>query len=238
MDSFSLRSVFDASPVSKDVQDHLVRTYRTLAVAVAVATAAVYAQSVTLLFMDSFIPSLAAIGTLIWLVVTPPAHSNIFKREMLLYTFAGFSGLQIGPLVTTFLYIDSSVVFQAAIATTLVFASFTASALLNRDRTILLWGGFLSSALSILFWMGLFNVFFRSEMLFDVQLYGGLLLMSAFVLFDTQVMIAKAQAGIDDHVGSALSLFTDLINIFVRLIIIISRNRNSSSNERDRRRAR
>jgi hypothetical protein len=33
----------------------------------------------------------------------------------------------------------------------------------------------------------LINMFFRSAMFFNVQLYGGLLLFSLFVIFDTQV---------------------------------------------------
>lgn len=93
--------------------------------------------------------------------------------------------------------------------------------------------GLLSSGLSTLFWLGLANMFFLSDFLFSVQLYLGLMVFSGFLLADTQLIVHKAMLGSNDHVGHALQLFTDVVGIFIRLMIIIARNRER---EQDRRR--
>ena len=134
-------------------------------------------------------------------------------------------------------YFQTTALLQALVGTVLIFASFSISAIYNKSRSYLYMGGFLMSALSVMFWMSLFNLFIRSDMLMNIQLYGGLLVMTGFALFDTQLIILKARMGNKDHVASALSLFTDFISIFVRLMIILSRNQsNNSQNDRRRRR--
>ena len=129
------------------------------------------------------------------------------------------------------------ILFSALSGTVVIFACFTASALLAQSRTFLLLGGFLSSALSLLFWTSLLNIFFRSDALLSMQLYVGLAVFSGFVLYDTQLIVAKARAGLRDYVWQAIELFTDFVGIFVRLLIILAR-RNDAKAEEDRRRRR
>jgi FtsH-binding integral membrane protein len=72
-----------------------------------------------------------------------------------------------------------------------IFACFSLSALYAQRRSMLYIGGFLSSALTLLTFFGLMNLFFRSEFMFNIQLYGGLLLFMGYVCFDTQLIIEK-----------------------------------------------
>lgn len=56
-------------------------------------------------------------------------------------------------------------------------------------------------------------------------------------MFDTQLTIEKASLGDRDVEMHALNLFTDLVAIFVRIMIILTRNkkRNNSNGSSSRR---
>ncbi len=107
------------------------------------------------------------------------------------------------------------------------------TALMTERRSQLYLGGLLASGLGILSLMGLANAFIGSSGMYDVEVYLGLLVFAGFVVFDTQVMVERAEQGRRDVPVDALMLFTDLFGVFVRLLIILSRNR-----ENDRRRRR
>jgi len=46
--------------------------------------------------------------------------------------------------------------------------------------------------------------------------------MCGFVLYDTQMIIEKHRMGDKDYIQHSLSLFVDMINIFRRLLIILT----------------
>ena len=74
-----------------------------------------------------------------------------------------------------------------------------------------------AQAVSLFAVMRLGTWFFGGRaMLFQAELYGGLLVFLGYVLLDTQVIIEKAYAGQKDHVRAALDLFVDFAAIFVR----------------------
>ena len=83
-----------------------------------------------------------------------------------------------------------------------------------------------------MFWMSLFNLFFGSVGLMNVQLYLGLLVMCGFVLYDTQLIVAKAQSGNLDYLSHAIELFIDFVGIFVRLVIILTQKEDNRSREK------
>jgi len=63
-------------------------------------------------------------------------------------------------------------------------------------------------------------------MLFDINLYLGFFVFCAFVLYDTQLIVEKRRLGDDDYIWHSVDLFLDFINIFRKLMIILSKKEN------------
>lgn len=129
-----------------------------------------------------------------------------------------------------------SIILTAFVGTVCIFASFSAFSMFAERRTFMYLGGFLSSALTIMMWMSIANMFFRMPLIMNIQLYFGLLVFIGFVVFDTQLIIEKAAQGNTDYVRHTLELFLDFVNIFIRLLVILSKNSESKKKSNNSRR--
>ena len=69
-----------------------------------------------------------------------------------------------------------------------------------------------------------------------MQLYGGLLVFCGYVVFDTQMILFKADMGQRDPISGAVELFIDFAAIFVRILIILMKNSGNKQRRDDRRR--
>jgi len=75
--------------------------------------------------------------------------------------------------------------------------------------------------------LGLVNMFWPSPALFNIYLYGGLLLFGAFVLYDIQKIIHSAKTKpVYDPIDESIGIYLDTINIFVRFVMIFRQNKN------------
>jgi len=54
-----------------------------------------------------------------------------------------------------------------------------------------------------------------------LQLYFGLLVFVGYIIVDTQEIVERAHLGDLDYVKHALTLFTDLVAVFVRILVIM-----------------
>lgn len=154
-------------------------------------------------------------------------------RHLLLYLFGFSNGWGIGPLLRETLYINPTIPTMALAGAGAIFLSFTMTAMMTERRSQLYLGGLLSSGMMALLVMGLLNSWFGSESLFSAEIYLGLLVFAGYVVYDTQVMIEVAEGGRTDVPRDSLNLFANLIGIFVRLLIIISKQKEQ---ERERKR--
>ena len=99
------------------------------------------------------------------------------------------------------------------------------AALVSEKRSFLYLGGILGTGLLVLLLLNVLMLFgFKSELLFNLNLGIGLLIFIGYVVYDTQLVIARAENGNKDFWGSAVELFIDFVAIFVRILIILMKN--------------
>lgn len=88
------------------------------------------------------------------------------------------------------------------------------------------WGGALGMGLGGMIGIGLLGMFYPSQALFNIWLYGGLVLFSAFVLYDTQKIIVNAKRlPYYDPINQSLGIYLDSIMLFERFLIIFMNNK-------------
>lgn len=219
--------------MEKSVKNHLRDVYSCLAIGLLAAAAGAYVHVVTDWLKGNILTSLIALVPLLLLYSTPKNNFNQNWRLGYFCSFAFLSGLGSGPLLDMAIRLNPSIVVQAFFGTCVVFGCFTLAALYAPDRKYLYLGGVLLSAMSAMFWMGLVNLFVGSRMMWQMNLYGGLMVMCGFILYDTQLIIEKRRMGDDDFVWHSVDLFIDFMDIFRRLLIILSQKEANNKKRKD-----
>jgi len=218
-------AVSNFSDITPKVKQHLVKVYVSLAAMLGLS--AIGAATHLVYNVGGLMTVLACLGLIVLMGITPHRPDTLASRTLFLFGIAFFQGCSIGPLIAYVLEVDPSIIVTAFAGTVCIFACFTGSALLAERRSMMFLGGLLSSGLSLLCFLGLVNLFVGSMGLYNLHLYLGLLLFCGFVMFDTQLIVEKASAGSDDYLWHALDLFLDFVNIFVKLVSILTKNKKS-----------
>lgn len=203
---------------SPRVQEYLVRVYANLAVTTATSSLAV------LLYMHDLIPeagSLSLILTLTLMILLPLSRGilNDHLRLGILWLIGFLTGWNAGPLTQLVFNLDPDILLMSIIGTFIAFISFSGAALFSQRRSHLYLGSLLSVSGIII----LISTFFPG--MFNFNLYFGLFTFCFYIIYDTQILVERADSISDDRVGvnGALQLYTDLYAIFVRLMIILMR---------------
>lgn len=231
---FSMDSIFRMTDVQPDVQQHLVKVYSTLCVALFAATFGAYIHIQT--HIGGMLTGIATMGMMMILQQTPQQEQQ--KRLGLLAAFGFFKGASIGPIIDHALHVDPAIIVSAFLGTAAIFACFTAAALIAKRRSYMYLGGVLASMMSFMVLTSLINIFFGSSRMNELHLYLGLFIFIGYVLFDTQMIVEKASNGDRDYIWHAIELFIDFVEIFYRLIIIIMKNQQNSRESKDDKRRR
>jgi modulator of FtsH protease len=140
---------------------------------------------------------------------------------VLVFAFTGIEGLTLGPVINHYLHMrnGTEVVMEATGLTALAFIGLSAYALITkRDFNYL--AGFLFSGLLILLGGMLMNAFFiHSSTLQTTMAAVSALVFSGYILYDTSRII---NGGEDNYLMATISLYLDLINLFLALLRILS----------------
>ncbi len=137
----------------------------------------------------------------------------------LVFLFTGLMGLSLGPAIAVYLRLPNgpAIVAEALLGTAVIFGSLSVYALVSR-RNFSYMGGFLMTGLIIVVLASIANIFLHMAMLQLVVAGMALLVFSGLVLFDTSRLIHGGQT---NPVLLAVSLYLDVLNIFIALLEIL-----------------
>ena len=118
------------------------------------------------------------------------------------------------------------VIYDALFATGITMGGLGLVAYNAPSEQFLKWGGALGMGCAGLIGVSLLSMFFPSQGLYNIWLYGGLVLFSAYVLYDTQKLIHNAKTKAKwDPINESLGLYLDAIILFERFLIIFMGNK-------------
>jgi FtsH-binding integral membrane protein len=113
---------------------------------------------------------------------------------------------------------------QAGLLTLSTFGVLTAYATLSR-RDFSAWGAFFMVGVWVLLGTIVLNMFFPSA-LGSLWIAAGIVLVfSGLLVFDTWRIMRSGQFGPDDYVPAALSIYLDLLNLFLGIVRLLGGNR-------------
>ncbi|KAJ3366859.1 Bax inhibitor 1 [Kappamyces sp. JEL0680] len=205
-----------------------------------VSSAAAYFQAASDSYLVALLSNVAlfgVLGSLLGFYFTDEVQSP-GRAKLLLLTFAAFKGLAIGPLIDAALVINPNILIAALSSASILFASLSIAVLYNPSPAAFYVSGILLTLVSTSFWLGLLNWFLQSSMLYSLELYMGLVMFSLYVVYDTQLIIAKANAGSKAVLRHCLDLYVDFVAVFVRILSILLKKDADKKREQEKKRRR
>lgn len=139
-----------------------------------------------------------------------------------------------GAILAPVCFVGGPVLMRAAWYTAGIVGGLSTVAVCAPSDQFLYMGGPLAIGLGVVFASSMASMFLAPTTvlgagLASVSLYGGLLLFSGFLLYDTQRIVRRAEThpnvyGVQayDPINNAISIYMDTLNIFIRLVSILS----------------
>jgi FtsH-binding integral membrane protein len=152
--------------------------------------------------------------------------SRTFPHNIALTLLATFiAGVWIAPLLFVMNQSQPGIVNQAAMLTFVTFAGLSAYATFSR-RDFSAWGGFFMVGVLVLIVVSLLNWWFKNETA-SLWLAGGtVFIFGGLLVFDTWRIVRSNQYGPDDYVPAAVSIYVDLLNIFLAILRLLGGRRS------------
>lgn len=215
---------------SPETQLHLRNVYGNLAITTGFAALAFWLVQNRYIMPPGILALILLFGCMFTVMLMPARPSNSLVRHGALYGLGFSQGWVVAPMVMTSLLLNPQTVLITLVATLAIFGSFTLSAYYSPRRQYIYLGGLLGTVVALMFLASLANLWIGSRIFASVELYLGLFVFSLYVLYDTQVIVERSEAGQQDSVSHALLLFTDLAAIFIRLLAILGKNDREDDN--------
>jgi len=219
-----MKAAFSMSDISPKTQLHLRNVYGNLGVCTLVCALGMYMNAFTILsgFIWSFV---AMIAMAYMMYKVSNVHENEQTRIGYLWALAFSMGFLVGPMMHHLAEFEPMILIQAVSYTAIMFGSFTAISLFSKRRSYLFLGGIISSMVSCMFWYRtlswLFGYSKYGGQFGMVYIMGGLFVACLYVIYDTQLIIERAERGDKDVPKHTMILFIDLFELFIKVVQLL-----------------
>jgi modulator of FtsH protease len=139
--------------------------------------------------------------------------------------FTLVEGIWLSPIMAFYNQTQPGIIGQAGLLTFSAFGVLSLYATFSR-RDFSAWGSFFIIGLWVLIATSLLNLFFRNSTASLWLAAGTILVFSGLLVFDTWRIVRSGQYGRDDYVPAAVAIYLDLLNMFLAILRLLSRNRN------------
>lgn len=206
-----------ADYTSEQTSSHSVfikQTYQLLAASLLAGTAGAYI-GLNVLKTFSWLLLILEFALLFGLFMS---KKNPVLALFMLFGFTFVSGLTLGPTLNYYIGKGmGQIIPQAFLLTTAAFGGLSVFAMYSK-KDFSSWGKFLFIALIVVVVASLINLFTQSSTLSLIIASVGAILFSAYILYDTQMII---RGGYTNPVLAAVSLYLDILNLFISLLQIL-----------------
>lgn len=195
------------------------QTYFQLAVTLIIsAVAAIVGMRSLFAYEHPFLVMIAAFAVLFGTMAA--SKQSKWLGVALLYVFAWLMGYSLGPMLAGIAHSPAGgeAIEQAFLTTAALFVGLSGYAMISR-KDFSVFSGFLITGLIGGILLSLLGFFFHSNLLSLVVSGMMILVFGGFVLIDTQLLMRK---GVENSTMMVLSLYLDILNLFISLLRIFS----------------
>ena len=162
----------------------------------------------------ALVATLVAIGIL-WFVL--PRTANSAAGIPTIFAFTGLLGFSLGPILNYYLAVNPSIVMTALGGTGVIFLGLSGYALTTRKDFSFL-GGFVMVGMLVVLAAAILNIFLGIPALFLAINAAVIMLMSAFILWETSSLI---HGGETNYIMATAGLFLSILNLFQALLHLL-----------------
>jgi modulator of FtsH protease len=166
-------------------------------------------------------PFLTFFAMFIPLIMAQRAARSYPKNLILTFLFTFIEGIYIAPFLALAEQRAPGVVGQAAVLTFAAFGVLSLYAVMSK-RDFSAWGSFFIVGVVVLLIASLINAFVASATAGIWIASMGVLIFAGLLVFDTWRIVRSGQYGQDDYVLAAVSIYLDLLNMFMFILTLLS----------------
>ena len=202
-----ISKLLNFAPIKPAIKRQIVQVYSWLAISFILAIIG-YLSSIPRIIA-------APVAIVSYLILYSPLSYGY--RQVAFIVFAVSKGASLHFLE----FLPQTLVLQALLYTTLVFVAFSGSILSSPSRYMSYIMSAISAGTMILLANTLIGWLFNIRLGLYFELVIGIAVFASYILYDTQVMIYKAEMGEIDILKSAADLYVDAIALFVRIALLL-----------------
>lgn len=169
-------------------------------------------------------PLITWLCTLAPLIMAQRAARQYPKNLILTFLFTFITGIWLAPMMLAYQTAFPGAITEAAVLTGGAFGVLTLYATVSR-RDFSAWGGFFVVGFFVLFAAMILNLFMHSAAATLFLSAMGVLIMSGLLVFDTWRIMRSGAYGQDDYVLAAVTIYVDLLNLFMFILSLVSGGR-------------